>query len=106
VVLTVFTMSVNQLLRVLSYTVAIVISLIVTVVLFAVFYIDSGFSKWVAATLYQIFPDSKFLQILGQRVGYVIGLTIAGFLFSAIFFRSGFSRCLKNALLRVFPDLK
>lgn len=93
----------NKLLRILCYTVTLAISLILAVILFTDIFFSSGFTKELAVTLYQKFPDSKFLQMLGQTVAWVLGPTTAGFLFFVTFFRSGFSRWLKNTLLRIFP---
>ncbi|MBA3858733.1 MAG: hypothetical protein C0507_17645 [Cyanobacteria bacterium PR.3.49] len=96
-------MSLNKLLRIFCYTVAVVVSLIIALFLFSEFFISSGFRRWIAETLYRILDD-KDLRNLGEKVCDVVLLIIAAFLFSKIFFGSGFSRWLTNTLLRVFPD--
>ncbi len=101
----VHTMPATKQVRILCYTVTLVISLYIAVHLFSEFFVSSGFSNWIAVKLYQTFDD-KTLRILLERVCTVIALIIAGFLFFAIFFRSGFSRWLKNYLLRISPDPK
>src|SRR5690242_14752096 len=96
-------MRVNKLLRMLGYTVALVISVLIAADIFVEFYHCSGLANWIAVTLYQMFDDKTLRDFL-EFVCFAICLIIAGFLYSAIFFRSGFSRWLKKTLLRKLPD--
>lgn len=96
-------MQVNKYLRMFCYTIALVISLIIAVILFSEFFVCSGCRRWIAETLYRMLDD-KTLRDLGEKVGDVIAMIIAAFLYFAIFSLSGFSRWLKNILLRNFPD--
>lgn len=97
-------MQVNKQLRILCYTVTLVISQIIAVIIFIECYHGSGFGGWICVTLSQVFHET--LRIFFEIVSVVLAMILAGFLSFIIFFRSGFSRWLKNVLLRIFPDPK